>query len=108
MSFSVAITYYFKKQAKHLLKKYPSLKIEMAELITSLEKTPDQGMPIGNNCYKIRLSVASKNKGKSGGARVIINVHFSNEQVYMLSIYDKSEQDNISDKELNELLKNIP
>jgi hypothetical protein len=51
------------------------------------------------------LSIASKGKGKSGGARIIINFAVSNNTVYLLSIFDKSEKDNLSDKELKELLK---
>ena len=77
-------------------------------MIESLEHNPEQGTKIGHNCYKIRLSIASKGKGKSGGARVITNIVISEEAVFLLSIYDKSEKDNLSDKELTELLKHIP
>ena len=47
----------------------------------------------------------SKVKGKSGGARVISCVVAVQESIILLSIYDKSEQDNIDDKELERLLK---
>lgn len=108
MSYKVEITSYFKKQAKSLLKKYPSLKTELEGTIDLLEQDPIQGTSIGNNCYKMRLAIASKNKGKSGGARLIINIQFRDHIVYMLSIYDKADQENISDAELKELLKFIP
>ena len=108
MSFKVEITSYFKKRAKPLLNKYFSLKGELEILINNLEIEPIRGTSIGNNCYKIRISIASKNKGKSGGGRVIINVHVLNEIVYLLTIYDKAEQDDISDNELKEMLKFIP
>jgi len=108
MSFKVEITSYFKKQAKHLLKKYPSLKGELEILISSLEEGNVQGISMGNHCYKLRISIASKNKGKSGGGRVIINLQLSLEMIYLLSIYDKAEQENLSDAELKELLKYIP
>lgn len=97
----------FDKQLKRLVKKYPSLRNEFAELIASLEATPEQGTALGNSCYKIRLAIASKKKGKSGGARVITHVMVTEQSVYLLSIYDKSEDDSISDKELSELLKLI-
>lgn len=58
----------FQRQAKKLIKKFPSLKNELPALIESLGSQPRQGTPLGNDCYKIRLSIASKNKGKSGGA----------------------------------------
>jgi hypothetical protein len=62
------------------------------------------GTPIGNNCYKVRLSISSKGKGKSGGARVITCVIVKEAEVFLLYIYDKSEQSTISDKELLQLL----
>ena len=63
---------------------------------------------MGNNCFKIRLSIASKGKGKSGGGRIITFVKVLETTVYLLTIYDKSEQENINDKDLEELLKWIP
>jgi len=63
------------------------------------------GTPLGNDVYKIRLAIASKNKGKSGGARVISFVKIINETVYLLSIYNKGEKDTLSDNEIEELLK---
>jgi hypothetical protein len=94
-------------QLKRLARKYPSLKKEIEVLSVSLEKNPAQGTSIGNNCYKIRLSISSKGKGKSGGARIITHLHIAATVVYLLSIYDKNEMDNISDKELNMLIKFI-
>ena len=107
MSYKVKITPKFEKELKRLAKKYPSLKIEYPELVNSLKENPVQGVSIGNSCYKIRLSIASKGKGKSGGARVIAYLQISETIVYLLTIYDKSEQENIAVKELAELLKYI-
>ena len=98
----------FDKDAKRLAKKYPSLKKELSELFHLLAADPHQGDPLGNHCFKIRLSVASKGKGKSGGARVITYVYISKIEVYLLSIYDKSEKAIISVKELKNLLSRIP
>ena len=80
----------------------------MAILFESLEKNPEQGTFLGKNCYKIRLSISSKNKGKSGGARIITNIVIAEETVFLLSIYDKSEKDNLTDKELEDLISSIP
>ena len=71
MSYNVKLADNFKKEAKKLLKKYVSLKKELAELFLELEINPSKGTPLGNNIYKIRLAITSKNKGKSGGARLI-------------------------------------
>jgi hypothetical protein len=44
-------------------------------ILLQLEAQPKSGTPIGNDCYKIRMTISSKGKGKSGGARVITHVH---------------------------------
>ncbi|MGV3546376.1 MAG: type II toxin-antitoxin system RelE/ParE family toxin [Pedobacter sp.] len=73
-----------------------------------MEQEPEQGTKLGKNCYKIRLSIASKGRGKSGGARVITNFVITENTVFLISIYDKSEKENLDNKELAELLKYIP
>jgi hypothetical protein len=55
----------------------------------------------------LKTTPSGGEKGKSGGARVITCVKITSNKVYLLSIYDKSKKENISDKELNELLKFI-
>jgi mRNA-degrading endonuclease RelE of RelBE toxin-antitoxin system len=108
MSYKVKTLDIFEKQAKKLIKKYVSLKTELFQLVRQLKEEPIQGTAIGKNCYKIRLSISSKGKGKSGGARIITNIVIKDETVYLLAIYDKSDKENLTDKELDELLKNIP
>jgi mRNA-degrading endonuclease RelE of RelBE toxin-antitoxin system len=107
MSFEVKTIVVFEKQAKRLIKRYQSLKNELLILVNELKENPEQGKSIGKNCFKIRISIASKGKGKSGGARLITNIVINDSTVYLLSIYDKSDKENITDKELNELLKKI-
>lgn len=98
----------FAREAKPLLKKYPSLRDELQRLFAALALGPFTGTPLGCGCYKIRLKIASKGKGRSGGARVITCVVSVAETVYLLSIYDKSEQATISDARLQELLDQLP
>lgn len=98
----------FEKQTKRLVKKYPSLKNELLELVKQLKEKPEQGTAIGKNCFKIRLAITSKNKGKSGGARIITSFVVTETTVYLLTIYDKSEKENLTNKELEELLQSIP
>lgn len=107
MSYKIETIAPFRKEAKKLIKKYPSLKNELAELGRQLSINPSTGTPLGNNCYKIRLSIASKGKGKSGGARAITHFYVAQETVFLLSIYDKSEKENISNTEIKALLKLI-
>lgn len=97
----------FVKQPKKPVKKYPSLKNELAELGSQLSEKPTLGTPLGNNCYKVRLAIASKGKGKSGSARVITHFYVTGNTVFLLSIFDKSEQESISDNEIKNLLKLI-
>ena len=107
MSYSVLSIPPFDRQLKRLAKKFPSLKKEIALLFDSLVEEPKQGKFIGHDCYKIRLSIESKGKGKRGGARVITYIQVTKTAVYLLSIYDKSEQDDISEKAVLSLVKQI-
>ena len=64
MNFSVETIPPFEKEFKKLLKKYPSLTVDLLQLIASLENNPLQGISLGNNFYKIRLAITSKGKEK--------------------------------------------
>jgi mRNA-degrading endonuclease RelE of RelBE toxin-antitoxin system len=107
MSYSVIPIDKFKKEAKRLVKKYPSLKAELFELNDILSENPAIGTPLGNNAYKIRLAIKSKGKGKSGGARVITYFIAQDNEVYLLTIYDKAEFDTIDDKLLRKIIESI-
>jgi len=118
MKVLVRLTSNFKLEVKPLLRKFRSLADDLQKLEKELTVTPHSGTFLGNNCYKIRLKIASKGKGKSGGARVITFVEteiialteiVNDEEitVNLLSIYDKSDVDTISIKELKELIKKI-
>jgi mRNA-degrading endonuclease RelE of RelBE toxin-antitoxin system len=107
MKFEVIAIHDFEKNLKRLVKKFPSLKEEYFELVESLENQPIQGDKVFSNCYKVRLSIASKGKGKSGGARVITYIKIVKRTVYLLTIFDKSEKENVEDWEINALLKQI-
>jgi mRNA-degrading endonuclease RelE of RelBE toxin-antitoxin system len=104
MAYTIKSIPQFDREAKRLTKKYFSLKQELEDLYKELEKEPTSGIPLGDNVFKIRLAIASKGKGKSGGARVITYVVVDDETVLLLSIYDKSKKDTISDKEILQLL----
>lgn len=104
-SYNIFVTSNFKKEVKKLSRKHKSLKNDLVELISSLERNPKTGIHLGKDCYKIRMAVKSKGKGKSGGSRVITCVKVVSTTVYLLSIYDKSEKEGTSDKELDELLR---
>ena len=108
MSYNVKSITVFERQAKRLIKKYASLKKELLILVQHLKENPEHGTPVGKNCFKIRIAINSKGKGKSGGARLITNFVVADNTVYLLFIYDKSERESLTDKELKELLSFIP
>lgn len=118
MKVTVNITKSFKTAAKPLLKKYHSLSKDLLILEKELINSPRYGTPLGKDAYKIRLKITSKGKGKSGGAKVISLVEttlvgiaeiISDEEtiVNLITIYDKGEVDNITDKELKDLIQNF-
>lgn len=115
MNCKIIVVDTFRKDAKRLLKKYTSLKTELIELQKQLLENPRMGTMIAPNTYKIRLSVKSKGKGKSGGLRVIsfvIDMLLDEQQekgfnIYLLTIYNKSEQANINNSMLKSIISQI-
>lgn len=105
MSFSIYTTTFFDREIKKLSKKYPSIKNDLKLLIDNLKENPIQGQPIGKDCYKVRMAIASKSKGKSGGSRIITCVKLVAGSVFLLSIYDKGQKESITDNELDDLLQ---
>ena len=107
MSYSVIPTRVFKSQAKKLIRKFPSLKTELEELSEILSQNPLSGTSLGNDTFKIRLAVKSKGKGRSGGMRIITFKIDRNKEVYLLTIYDKSEIASIDDRAIKFLIRQI-
>jgi len=114
---SVRVTKNFKAAVKPLLKKYPSLHKDLLKLEEELVVDPKLGTPLGHNTYKIRLKIASKGKGKSGGGRVIslvestliaeLDITREYVTVNLITIYDKSDTATVTDKELKDLINSF-
>jgi mRNA-degrading endonuclease RelE of RelBE toxin-antitoxin system len=104
MSFKVRTIPNFDKEFKKLYKKYPSLIDDFEKILQELALNPQFGTSIGKGCFKIRIAISSKNKGKSGGARIITCVKIHDEVITLISIYDKSEQADIPSNVLLQLL----
>ena len=110
MSFEIHALPDFGREVKRLAKKYPSLKKDLAALRDELMSNPLTGVEIAPGIRKIRMAITSKGKGKSGGARVIsYNVILSeiDGDVYLMTIYDKSEHSTVDVKLLAETLKSL-
>lgn len=100
----------FKSKAKSLAKHYPSFAGDLEQLTKSLEKNPEQGTLLSGGFRKIRMAITSKGKGKSGGARVItLNclVNATDGLVTFVTVYDKSEAENIPMKEIRQAFASL-
>jgi len=107
MSYNIIPTRRFERELKRLAKKYPTLRNDFAELIAKISQNPITSSFVGNNCYKIRMAIGSKRKGKSSGARVITYLYIQTETVYLLTIYDKSEKTDLKPNELKEIIYSL-
>lgn len=106
MKILVYFTPIFEKKFKRYKKKYLSIESDLKLLI---DRLPFAGaIDLGGGVFKYRLSVKSKNKGKSGGFRIIsfeILITQDQKNITLLTIYDKSEQSSITKKEIAGILK---
>lgn len=97
----------FRQDFKKLRKKYPSLINDVDTLVTELRANPTLGESLGKNRYKIRLKIESKKTGKSGGGRVISLLELRDEEIWLLTMYDKSDIASINDAFLDDLVKKL-
>ena len=108
MNCKITVTSDFLRELKHLAKKYKSIKQDVANLGKDLRANSRLGTELGHHLRKVRMSIASKGKGKSGGARVItytLILAETDTEIILLTIYDKSERENLTDKELLDLME---
>jgi mRNA-degrading endonuclease RelE of RelBE toxin-antitoxin system len=106
--FSVEVTEVFASDLKKLKKSYPRIGDDLLKLNKKLELDPISGNDqLGRCCYKVRMQISDKNKGKRGGARIIIHVKIENKKVSLLSIYDKSKKSDLFEGELDRLINKL-
>ena len=107
MNYKVIPTPEFIKNFKTLKKKYKSIKKDVLELANELEKDPTMGIDLGKNTFKIKIKNSDNNKGKSAGYRVITYCINEENEIFLITIYSKSEKENILDLELKELINKV-
>jgi len=107
MNYKVIPTPEFIKNLKTLKKKYKNIKNDVLELANELEKNPTIGTDLGNNTFKIRIKNSDNNKGKSAGYRIITYCINDIKEVSLVTIYSKSEKENILELELKELIAKL-
>ena len=98
MNWTIDFTREFARGAKILKKRYKSFMSDLENFKDSIANNPFQGVELVPGIRKIRLTIESKQKGKSGGARVITLTYYVSEEegkVHFLIIYDKSDADSV-------------
>ena len=99
------VTDVFAKSLKHLSKKYTSLKNDLENFKADFVTGKNIGVDLGNGFRKVRLTIASKNKGKRGGARIItFDLRLVADVVVLVDIYDKSEKESITETEYTKII----
>jgi hypothetical protein len=106
MSYEVRVVEEFKRDVKKLFKKYRFIKLDILELIEKLEKDYTIGIDLGSNLYKIRIK-NSDIGGKRGGYRVIYYTRLTNNRIYLLTIFSKTQKENINMKRLKPIIDEI-
>ncbi len=100
----------FERRAKVLAKRYKSFPSDYQLLLDELEANPFGGTPLGHGVYKVRMTIAAKGRGKSGGARVITyNAMKEGDDIAitLMTIYDKSDISNVTDAYIKSLLAEL-
>ncbi|MDR0865728.1 MAG: addiction module toxin RelE [Candidatus Symbiothrix sp.] len=100
----------FKKSFKRLYKKYHSLTADYEEFEKELRENPKTGDDLGGGYRKVRLAIQSKNKGKSGGARIItyeLCLKTTEDTIVLVDIYDKSERETMPEWEYKTTIQNF-
>jgi len=104
----VIATQAFIKSAKPIAKKYRSFNDDYQKLVKELSENPRMGVDLGDGYRKVRMAIASKGKGKSGGCRVItLDMVERNGCLYLLYAYDKSDYDNVILDVIKDLVSEI-
>ena len=107
MSYKIVPSDTFEKDVKKLSKRFKRIKYDLQLFLKELQQNPHIGIPLGNNCYKVRVPNSSIPTGKSGGFRIITLVKLEKERVILLTIYSKSDKESITDNELRDILSEI-
>jgi mRNA-degrading endonuclease RelE of RelBE toxin-antitoxin system len=107
MSYKIVPSDTFEREVKRLSKKFKNIKIDLKYLLETLQDNPFSGTSLGKRIFKIRVPNSSIPTGKSGGFRVITLIRIEKEKIFLLTIYSKTEKDDISDIELKDILEGI-
>jgi mRNA-degrading endonuclease RelE of RelBE toxin-antitoxin system len=98
MNYSVIPSPTFKRNIKKLKKRYPAIVEDIRRYSTGLQVGNFSGIivkQLNGEIYKDRIKNTSLQKGKSGGFRIVYYATIVEKEVYLLSIYSKTDKANI-------------
>ena len=106
----VVLTHSFKQSVKRLGKRFRHVKDDVRSAIEALERIPQLGaqIPGGDEVRKLRIANSDLMRGKSGGYRLLYKLAEQPEPtLYLLLLYAKSDQEDVSKDELRQLLEDL-
>jgi len=97
----------FTKAVKKLQKRFKNIENDYNKFIDSIKTIDNLGTDLGGGVYKVRIANSDKQTGKSSGYRLISYLKLIDNTLYLMYIYDKSDLDTISEKQIDTLIKKI-
>ena len=110
MNFEIQSSSYFDAEAKRLAKRHRSFIDDLQDFRDSILKNPYQGTELSPGIRKVRLTIGSKGRGKSGGARIITFTYLVDEKdgvVILLLLYDKADASSIKMNVVRQIIKDL-
>jgi mRNA-degrading endonuclease RelE of RelBE toxin-antitoxin system len=112
MEYSILTTPKFDKDIKAYHKKFKNVADDVKEITDELKNgnligniIPNLEMKDNeNNVVKVRIANSNTHSGKSNGYRLIYYAVKTDGTIYLLTMYYKKDKENISNKEIQELI----
>ena len=104
LGYVIQKTKLFEKLTKELQKRFRHILSDIDHFTDNLDDMSKLGVHLGNNIYKVRIANTDKNKGKSGGYRLISYLEVRDTTLTYIYIYDKSDLENISEEALDKVI----
>ena len=95
----------FTKAIKQLQKRFKNIETDCEEFVQSIQTTKNLGINLGNGVFKVRIANSDKKSGKSSGYRLISYLKLIDNKLYLMYIYDKSDFETVSEKQIDDLIK---
>lgn len=110
MKYEIKVIPPFEKAVRALAKKYHKIKQNIIEAVKEIEENPYHGVAIvgyEGHVWKLRVANTSSKRGKQGGFRIIYLLEESSACCYFLTIYSKTEKEDITKEEIDLLLQSM-